>query len=131
MSQRRGRLAGTMMRLVAMPSAPAATLDALNSLLEAELGSVFRFVGSGLPHLTRASAAVRRPLEEMVAAAGRHADDLARLIEQLGGSPVPPLAVRPDDQYLSFLSLKFLLPKLVADKRLIIRRYENALASLA
>jgi hypothetical protein len=39
--------------------------------------------------------------------------------------------VRPEEQYLAFLSLKFLLPKLVDEKGLIIRRYENALRSLA
>ena len=35
---------------------PVAVVDALNSLLEAEQGSVFRFMGEGSPYLSRASA---------------------------------------------------------------------------
>ncbi len=33
---------------------------------------------------------------------------------------------RPEEQYLSFLSLKFLLPTLVNEKDLLLTRYENA-----
>ena len=113
-----------------MPSpAPVAVIDVLNGLLEAELNSVFRFVAEGTPHLSRATAEVRRPLQEMVETNRRHAAQLARQIEALGGYPVPK-SIRPDEQYLAYLSLKFLLPKLASEKRLTIQRYENALKSL-
>jgi hypothetical protein len=114
-----------------MPSSPApiAVIDVLNGLLESELNSVFRFVGEGTPHLSRATADVRRPLEAMIATNQRHAAQLAAAIEDLGGYPVPR-SLRPEEQYLAFLSLKFLLPKLADEKRLTIRRYENALKSL-
>ena len=95
---------------------PVAVIDALNSLLEAELGSVFRFMGEGSPYLSRASADVRRPLQEMVEANHRYATALAEMIQRLGG-----------EQYLAFLSLKFLLPKLVDEKVLILQRYDNVL----
>lgn len=108
-----------------MSSPPLAVVDALNSLLEAEQGSVFRFMGEGSPYLSRASADVRRPLQQMVEANQRHAANLARLIQRLGGEPMPR-PVRMEEQYLAFLSLKFLLPKLVDEKSLIIQRYENA-----
>lgn len=121
----------TMMHVIAMASEPLAVLDLLNSLLEAEVSSIFRFMGEGSPYLTRASAQVRRPLEEMVRSGQRHARELAHLIEHLGGVPQRIPGVRADDQYLAFLSLKFLLPKLVEAKKLIIQRYENALAALA
>ena len=39
-------------------------------------------------------------------------------------------AIRPEERYLAFLSLKFLLPKLVDEKVLILRRYENVLRNL-
>ena len=113
-----------------MPSPPVAVVDALNSLLEAEQSSVFRFMGEGSPYLSRATADVKRPLQEMVHANARHVATLAKMVQALGGD-VPPRSVRPEEQYLAFLSLKFLLPKLVDEKGLIIRRYENALRSLA
>jgi hypothetical protein len=120
---------------MAMPMAtssrpPVAVVDLLNSLLEAELNSVFRFMGEGSPYLSRASAEVRKPLQEMVLAEHRRAGELANLIESLGTVPTPAGAIRRDEQYLAFLSLQFLLPKLVIEKKLHIERYENALREL-
>ena len=113
-----------------MPSASAAVIDALNSLLEAEQNSVFRFMGEGSPYLSRATADVRRPLQQMVEANARHVEALGRMVQALGGLPAPR-SLRMEEQYLAFLSLKFLLPKLVDEKALVIQRYENALRALA
>src|SRR5688500_13533605 len=110
-----------------MSSAPVAVIDLLNSLLEAELNSVFRFMGEGSPYLSRATAEVRKPLAEMVVAGHRRAGEIADTIESLGVVPTPQAGVRTEEQYLAFLSLKFLLPKLVGEKQLIIERYRNAL----
>jgi hypothetical protein len=110
--------------------APLAVIDALSSLLEAELNSIFRFMGEGSPYLSRATVEVRRPLQEMVLAEKRRARELADLIDSLGSVPTPVVGIRRDEQYLAFLSLKFLLPKLVGEKRLHIERYENALKGL-
>src|SRR5215210_3045179 len=112
-----------------MSSPPVAVVDALNSLLEAEQGSVFRFMGEGSPYLSRATADVRRPLQEMVEANKRHVAALGTTVQRLGGYPAPR-AVRSEEQYLAFLSLKFLLPKLVDEKGLIVRRYDNALRAI-
>src|SRR5262245_43912158 len=112
-----------------MTAAPAAIIDALNSLLEAEQNSIFRFMGEGSPYLSRATAEVRRPLNEMVEAGNRRVIELADMIERLGGVP-NPASIQPEEQYLAFLTLKFLLPKLVGAKKLMIQRYENALNSL-
>jgi len=112
-----------------MPAAPAAVIDTLNSLLEAELNSIFRFLTEGSPYISRATAELRAPLNQMVQANQRRARDLAALIERLGGVPVPP-SIQPEEQYLAFLTLKFLLPKLVDAKRLMIQRYENALRAI-
>src|SRR5438477_104453 len=112
-----------------MTAAPVAVVDALNSLLEAEQNSVFRFMGEGSPYLSRATAEVRRPLQQMVETSYRHCGELHSLIEHLGGDP-RPRGLQPEEQYLAFLSLKFLLPKLVNAKKLTIRRYENTLKSI-
>jgi len=112
-----------------MSAAPASVIDILNGLLEAEVNSVFRFMESGHPYLDRASAEIRRPLQEMVIAGERRAAELANLIDSLGGSPVPR-RVAPEEQYLAYLSLKFLLPRLVSAMELKIRRYENAMKAL-
>ncbi|MGB7161015.1 MAG: hypothetical protein WBD40_23340 [Tepidisphaeraceae bacterium] len=112
-----------------MAAAPVAVIDVLNSLLEAELNSVFRFMDEGSPYLSRATVEVRRPLAEMVETNHRHAGELSDLIESLGGYPVPR-SLRPEEQYLAFLSLKFLLPKLAQEKQLTIERYENALRAI-
>lgn len=107
-------------------SASASVIDALNGLLEAEVNSIFRFVEEGSPYLSQATAEVRRPLAEMNALSRQHQRELVNLIDSLGGVPLGPRGLRPEEQYLSFLSLKFLLPKLVAEKELILQRYENA-----
>jgi hypothetical protein len=107
-------------------AAPAFVIDAINGLLEAELNSVFRFINEGSPYVSRATAEVRRPLAELSALSRKHTRELAQLIESLGGSPSPRQHPRTQDQYFAYLSLKFLLPKLVSEKQLIIQRYENA-----
>ena len=109
--------------------APAAIIDVLNGLLEAELGSIFRFMGEGSPYLSRATAEVRKPLQEMVSTIPRRTREIADLIDSLGGVPTPR-NIQPEEQYLAYLSLKFLLPKLVTSEQLLITRYENALRAL-
>ena len=115
--------------MVQSQSTSAAVIDALNGLLEAEQNSVFRFMGEGSPYLSRASAELRKPLNEMVQAGQRHVLELAAMIDDLGGIPQPG-SIQPEEQYLAFLTFKFLLPKLVDAKQLTIRRYENALGAL-
>ena len=112
-----------------MSSVPVATVEILNDLLDAELNSVFRFMGEGSPYLSGATAAVRAPLAAMVEASTRRAHELYDLIESLGGSPVPR-GLRNEEQYLAFLSLKFMLPKLVKEKQLAIQRLENAITGV-
>jgi hypothetical protein len=110
----------------AMTSAPTSVVDALNDLLDAEANSIFRFVGEGSPYLDHATAEVRTPLAELDKLSRRHAKELAGLIESVGGVPRVRQHVRAEEQFLSFLSLKFLLPKLVTEKDLILTRYETA-----
>src|SRR3712207_4700823 len=106
-----------------MLSVPVAVVDALNSLLEAAQASIFRSVEEGSPYLTRAGTDVRGPIHEIFENGFRRYGELFAVVESLGGSP-PPLAPPAGDQYLAYLSLKFLLPKLVEAKELVIQRYE-------
>ena len=109
--------------------ASVVVVDIVNSLLEAQLNSMFRFVEESSPYLGRASAEIRRPLHEMVEMTGRHAVELAEMVESLGGTPAPR-SIKPEEQYLAYLSLKFLLPKLVEETGLTLQRYRNAITSL-
>jgi antitoxin component HigA of HigAB toxin-antitoxin module len=104
-----------------------AVIDALNSLLEAEVNSIFHFVGTGSPYLQNATPDMRRDLESMRQHLDQHELELADLIRRLGGRPSNPPKPNANDQYLEYLSLKFLLPKLVDAKELMIERYEHAM----
>jgi hypothetical protein len=58
----------------------------------------------------------------------QHEKELSDLIRRLGGVPSDPPPPSADEQYLAYLSLKFLVPKLVEAKNLMIERYEHARA---
>jgi hypothetical protein len=105
-------------------AAPAAVVDALNSLLESQQNNIIRFMGEGSPYLGSAPPGVRQLLKRLLDANQKRCAELYHLIEDLGGTP-RPRGLQPEEQYLSYLSLKFLLPKVVEAKELIIRYYEN------
>ena len=65
-----------------MSTTPLATVDVLNSLLEAEITTIFRFMGEGYPYLNRATAEVKKPLQEMVLTIEPRVLRLAELIER-------------------------------------------------
>jgi hypothetical protein len=56
----------------------------------------------------------------------RHEAELADAIEELGSTP-RPRRVPMEHQYLAFLSMDYLLPKLVAATAESIARYEEAI----
>lgn len=113
----------------ASQTASTGLIEVLRHLLAVELNSIFRFVGQGWPYLTRTTAEIRKPLLQMAAACERRAGHLVEMIDRLGGS-LPPRPVQPEDQYLAYLDLKFLLPRLAGAKRVMIQRYQSALSKL-
>jgi hypothetical protein len=113
-----------------MVTVPQAIIDTLNDLLEAEVNSIFCFVMSGSPYLGEAGPDLRKTMEEMDHLCHQHRKELAALIESLGGVPRVRNRVPDEEQYLAYLSLKFLLPKLVLEKDLLLTRFENAQASI-
>jgi hypothetical protein len=112
-----------------MPTPPAVVVDTLNSLLEAEQGSVVRFLGPSSPYLTRASTKLRDDIRAWVAANDERSRELAGMVDALGGVPAPRV-IQPEEQFMAFLSLRFLLPKLVDAGQLLLERYDNALSLL-
>ncbi len=113
-----------------MATLSVAVVDALNSLLEAEANSIFHYVGPGSPYLDHAGPKVRKPLEEMSRHLDQHARELTDLVRRLGGEPSNQPTPDAEDQFLSLLSLKFLLPKLVEAKELMIRRYQSVMRAV-
>src|SRR5947209_9571598 len=102
-----------------------AVVDALNSLIDTEQNSIFRAMGEDSPYVRNAPLKVRGVLHEEHEASYRNADELARLVRQMGGQPVERVRTAPHPPLLEFISLKFLLPKLCEEKELIIRFYEK------
>ena len=119
-----------MSRMSPMSSGPVAIVDSLNSLLDAEANSLFRFMDEGSPYLGRTTAEMRKPLLEMVATGEKHMIELGEMVESLNGVP-HSRHVKPEEQYLAYLSIKFLLPKLLEDKKLMIERYSNVKTTMA
>lgn len=101
-------------------------IDVISDLLQAEQCGVFHFLAEADPFINRAAADIRRPLQDMIAATTRRENDLVGLLDQLGTTP-KPIAVAPENQYLAFLSIDFLLPKLRAAKLKSIAAYEKAI----
>jgi hypothetical protein len=114
-----------------MATRPEALIDTLNGLLEAEVNSVFCFVMTSSPYLGQAPADIRKLMSQMDTLCAEHRAELARLIESLGGVPRVRNQVPDEEQYFSYLSLKFLLPKLVLEKDLLLTRFENAQATIS
>ena len=89
----------TPQHTAASPTTPSAAASALNSLLEAELNSIFRFMGK--VRAPSRGRSVRKPLQEMVIAEklprGR-AGGSDRLARQRS---VPMVGIRRDEQYLA------------------------------
>src|SRR5882724_11058022 len=101
-------------------------IDLLSDLLQCEQAGPLHFMPESDPHINRAEAELRRPLLEMIKSIRRREGELAAVIDELGSSPPPP-AVSKENQYLAFLSVDFLLPKLRDAKLASIRNYEKAL----
>ena len=109
---------------------PTSIIDTLNGLLEAEVNSVFRNVRDTSPYLSSADATLRVLMDDIDSAYDSMVRAMVDMIESLGGVPHIRKHVVDETQYMSFLSLKFLLPKLVNEKDLLLTRFENARATI-
>jgi hypothetical protein len=64
-------------------------------------------------------------MAEMIAASHRRTAELSKLIDDLGGAPVSR-GSRSEELYEAYLSLKYLLPRMIKEKALAIARYETS-----
>ena len=101
-------------------------VDLVSDLLQGEQAGAFHFMTEADPYINRAGAEIRKPLLEMIRATVRREGELAAVLDELGSTPPPP-AVSKENQYLAFLSIDFLLPKLKEAKLASIRNYEKAI----
>jgi len=101
-------------------------VDLVSDLLQSEQAGAFHFMIEADPYINRAVAEVRRPLLEMIGSTVRREGELAAILDELGSTPPPP-AVSKENQYLAFLSIDFLLPKLKEAKLASIRNYQKAI----
>ena len=112
-----------------MAGASIDMVDVLCELLEGEHGCMLRFLGEAEPYISGAAVEAGRLLQGMVAAAVRREGELVNSVSDLGGTPRPP-AVSREHQYLAYLSMDYLLPKLAEAKERSIARYESALQQI-
>jgi hypothetical protein len=106
-----------------------AVIDVLASLLEGERNSILGFLEESWPYPSRATVELNHRLQTMAKTCHRRVSLLSGMILDLGGD-LPPRRVQPEEQYMAFLTLDFIIPKLADEKKLSIHRYESALASL-
>ncbi|MBV8781772.1 MAG: hypothetical protein JO353_10280 [Phycisphaerae bacterium] len=100
-------------------------IDALNELLDAELNSAFAFLEKSTPYLDRTHASLHHALHKMAANSQRRAKRLIDLIESEGASPMVR-GLQPSEQFISYLSIQYLLPTLIEAKQRDIQRYQQA-----
>jgi hypothetical protein len=104
-------------------------VDVLSALLQREQANIFHFATESDPYVNRAAAELRRPLREMVASTLRREGELIALLAELGTTPRPP-RLDSETQYLAYLSVDFLVPKLIEAKQHSVALYEQTLAAV-
>jgi hypothetical protein len=112
-----------------MTSAPPAAIDVLRGLLEAEMDSLLRCLEHQFPYVSRATADVHRRILAMLPSGQKRLAELSAALERLGELP-SPARVHRSDQYLGFLSMAYLLPKLVSEAESAVRLCEQGLSAL-
>ncbi len=100
-------------------------LDTLNRLLEAEHGNLIQRLAEAGPFVNWGAAEDKALIQRMIAAVRRHQGELADMILKLRGSP-PPLTYPTDLGGVNFLKLSFLIPRVIAGVRELVRTYESS-----
>jgi hypothetical protein len=103
--------------------------ERLNRLMAGEHAGVFRFLAAAGPYLHGPAAHLRPGLERMAAESEANERELAELIEAHNGI-ARPAPVNMDLQTLGFVSLGYLLPRLVSAKRAAIAEYRAVLETV-
>lgn len=106
------------------------TVDVLCDLLAGEQGSIFHFLREADPYIKPEQVELRRSLQQIIDADRRRKAELIRLISEQGGGP-RPCPVCSEHQYMAYLSVGYLLPKLLQARQATLGRYEQAIAAVS
>jgi hypothetical protein len=98
----------------------------LNELLDDELNSPARFIQESVPYIEPELRHLREPLKRMLESRRARSTELIKLLQTLDVEPAS-YRLHAEEQYLAFLSLKFLLPRLIEWKNRAILLHERAL----
>ncbi len=101
--------------------------EVLNDLLASEHGSPFASVVRSTPHLGQRGLDVGRAIKYIATADARRAADLWSLIDSLGLEALPG---RHHHQAEAYLSIAYVLPKLIDAKQRVLQQYREAIAAL-
>ncbi|MFH1419138.1 MAG: hypothetical protein ABII12_12745 [Planctomycetota bacterium] len=99
-------------------------IEILNRLLDAEYTSLAQRIGEVYPFVEGSKVAVKTVVERMVAAETDNQLQLAKMIVRLRGAPVTPRRTTATTG-MHYLDLSFLIPKMVAAQKKLIRLYET------
>jgi hypothetical protein len=116
--------------MTAMAATQEDVIGMLSGLLAQERRAVFHYLGESGAYIRGPWASLRKALERMVREARENEMELGELIEARG-EVVRPVAVNMEMQNLPYLSVDYLMPKLVQAKLKSIAAYEAAIAAAA
>lgn len=108
-----------------MPSLQAIA-DVLNDLLATELASEFASIVRSAPHAGRSGTGVRKTIRYVAEADARRTDDLWLLLLSLGMEPRP--GRRHREAVEAYLSIDYLLPRMILKKERTLQAYRGAVA---
>jgi hypothetical protein len=106
------------------------TIAALSDCYEAECRSLIRHVAESQPFITWLSVPDQAEVRQIAADEAGHERQLVDLILSLDGF-LPPANRGTDAAGLHYLDLRYLLPRIIADKRRLIAAYEAAAPHVA
>lgn len=100
-------------------------VDVLCGLLAGEQGNLFHFMKEADAYIRPGEVGLRRLIQGMIEADARREEELIGLITERGGCPRLALVV-PERQYMAYLSMEYMLPRLIESREASVRRYEKA-----
>lgn len=100
-------------------------IEILNNLLAAEYASLLPRLRQSNPFVTLAATEDREAVDRLIKDSERHERDLADLIMDLRGAPVP-ISYDIDTTSFHYITLEYLVPQILQNVHLLIDRYAGA-----
>ena len=102
----------------------------LEQLLRSSETNIVHFLPDAYPYIQAGAPDIGPVIQAMVTGDHRREGELAGLIDDLGGVLAPP-PVSTEQQFLAFLEVGFLLPKLADARMALIAQYDQAMAAVS